>query len=93
MGVVIFLSFQVFQVTDLQPGEFALWSGNYSSVVYFKVICATYPAGSQFASFYCLSKYSVLLTRIILNPQTAYYTAAGHLNIELCYKVVVLTAV
>lgn len=28
------------------------------------------------------------MTRIIVNPQTAYYTAAGHLNIELCYKVV-----
>lgn len=89
----IFLSFQVFQVIDFQPGEFALWSGSYNSVVYFKVICATYPAGSQSASFYCLSKYSVLMTRIIRNPQTAYYTAAGHWNIELCYKAVVLTVV
>lgn len=93
MGVVIFLSFQVFQVTDLQPGKFTLSSGNYSSVVYFRVIYATYPAGRQSASFYYLSKYSLLMTRIIVNPQTAYYTASGHLNIELCYKAVVLTVV
>lgn len=31
------------------------------------------------------------MTRIILNPQTAYYTAAGHLNTELGYKAGVLT--
>lgn len=87
-GCVIFW---VFEAVNLQPGEGALWSSNYSSVVFFNVICATHPAGSQSASFYCLSKYSVLMTRIILNSRTAYYTAAGHSNREHRYKAVVLT--
>lgn len=70
-------SFQVFQVTTLHPGN---------SGVYFRVICAASPSRSQSAYFGCLSEYSALITRTILNPQSVYYTAAGHWDAELCCK-------